>query len=77
MTSSTDATANDPTPHLGHTDQSHEVQPPSTTMEKKSHTPKPTKRRHRGLDEIMPFLHQVDKIVTEEASKHTTGDTMP
>ena len=84
MTSPTDTTVKPPTPSLqhdtpklGHTDQSHKVQSPSTIVEKKSHIPKPAKRRHRGLDEIKPFLHEVDKIVTEEASKHTTGNTMP
>ena len=39
-------------------------------------TLKPT-RCNRGLDEIRPFLHQVNKIDSEECSKHETADTIP
>ena len=34
-------------------------------------------RRNRGLDEIGPFLHQVQKIVTEECAKFDTVKTIP
>ena len=34
-------------------------------------------RRNRGLDEISPFLHQVQKIVSEECTKHETVETTP
>ena len=34
-------------------------------------------RRNRGLDEIAPFLHQVQKIVSEECAKHETVSTIP
>ena len=34
-------------------------------------------RRTRGLDEIAPFLHQVNKIVSEECAKHETVDHIP
>ena len=37
--------------------------------------PKPS-RRTRGLDEIAPFLHQVQKIVAEECAKHETIKTI-
>ena len=83
MTSSTNTTADPPTPSLQHatSDQSHVAQPPPKPPPMKSSTkprkPMSTKRRNRGLDEITPFLHQVDKIVTEEGAKHTSVDTMP
>ena len=41
-----------------------------------AHTPKPNKHT-RGLDEIAPFLHQVEKIVTEECAKFETVHTIP
>ena len=34
-------------------------------------------RRNRGLDEIAPFLHHVQKIVSEECAKHETVETIP
>jgi len=62
-------------------DQSHETLPPPTAAPTKTATKfrklPTTKRRNRGLDEISPFLHRVDKIVTEEGAKHTSVDTMP
>ena len=62
-------------------DQSHETLRPPTAAPTKTATkfrkPPTMKRRNRGLDEISPFLHRVDKIVTEEGTKHTSVNTMP
>ena len=48
----------------------------STDNLKPRHTPR-TSPRLRGLDEIKPFLRQVEKIVTEECPKHDKAQTFP
>ena len=50
--------------------------PVSTQRTTDRTTPKPS-RQTRGLDEIAPFLHQVQKIVAEECAKHETVETIP
>lgn len=41
-----------------------------------NNTPK-LSRRTRGLDEISPFLHQIQKIVSDECSNHESVETIP
>ena len=49
---------------------------PDHTRSSDRHTTK-LSRCNRGLDEILPFLHQIQKIVTEECSKHKSAETIP
>ena len=62
-------------------DQSHQAPVLATqllhTVTKKLRNTKHAKRCARGLDKISPFLHEVNKIITEQGFKHTTVDTMP
>ena len=51
--------------------------PSKALLTQPQETVPPTKRSTRGLTQISPFLHHVDKIVMEEAAKHTTAETMP
>ena len=44
---------------------------------KPSHVKRHTPGKIRGLDEIAPFLHKVNKIVADECAKHATLEALP